>query len=229
MWRKRYSYEIISYKEKMKTYVSLLGFDTSQFFTLIVKYGIEKNDRIVLIKPQDESDRRGQKAVREIEDIAAKIDISFKVNVHKVNHLDFDSMLLSMIGLLDNLEGEIIANISGGSRDVLLAFSIACMTKAEKISKVTNYSDIDHELREISLPHIVYGLDEKLNMLLKDIAKNEPTIASEIADRLQISESTISRNLNKLKDLKAVDVDSKGKIKYISTTTTGKIFLKINK
>lgn len=213
----------------MKTYVSLLGFDTSQFFTLIVKYGIEKNDRIVLIKPQDESDRRGQKAVREIEDIAAKIDISFKVNVHKVNHLDFDSMLLSMIGLLDNLEGEIIANISGGSRDVLLAFSIACMTKAEKISKVTNYSDIDHELREISLPHIVYGLDEKLNMLLKDIAKNEPTIASEIADRLQISESTISRNLNKLKDLKAVDVDSKGKIKYISTTTTGKIFLKINK
>lgn len=229
MWRKRYSYEIISYKEKMKTYVSLLGFDTSQFFTLIVKYGIEKNDRIVLIKPQEESDRRGQKAVREIEDIAAKIDISFKVNVHKVNHLDFDSMLLSMIGLLDNLEGEIIANISGGSRDVLLAFSIACMTKAEKISKVTNYSDIDHELREISLPHIVYGLDEKLNMLLKDIAKNEPTIASEIADRLQISESTISRNLNKLKDLKAIDVDSKGKIKYISTTTTGKIFLKINK
>jgi CRISPR-associated protein Csa3 len=77
------------------------------------------------------------------------------------------------------------------------------------------------------LPHIVNGLDEKLSTLLEDIVKYEPTIASEIADRLQISESTISRNLTKLKDLKAIDVDSKGKTKYISTTTTGKIFLKI--
>ena len=34
----------------MKTYISLLESDTSQFFSLIVKYGIEKNDKIVLIK-----------------------------------------------------------------------------------------------------------------------------------------------------------------------------------
>lgn len=34
-------------------------------------------------------------------------------------------------------------------------------------------------------------------------------------------------NLTKLKDLKAIDVNSKGKTKYISTTTTGKIFLKL--
>lgn len=213
----------------MKTYVSLLGFDTKHFFSLIVKYGIEKHDKIIMIRPQDERDQRGPNAVREVEDIAAKIDTSIKVDVYKVNHLDFDSMLLSIIDLLDSITGEIITNISGGSRDILLAFSIACMAKAEKISKVTSYSDIDHELREISLPDIVNGLDEKLNMLLEDIAKNEPTIASEIADRLQISESTISRSLNKLKDLKAIDVNSKGKTKYISTTTTGKIFLKISR
>jgi CRISPR-associated protein Csa3 len=211
----------------MKTYISLLGFDTSQFFALIVKYGIEKNDKIVLIKPQDECDERGKRAVREIEDIATKIDKSIKVYVYKVNHFDFDSMLLSMIDLLDNTEKDIIANISGGSRDLFLAFSIACMTNLEKIIKITNYSDVDRELREISLPHIVHSLDEKLNTLLEDIIKYEPTIASEIADRLQTSESTISRNLNKLRDLKAIDVISKGKTKYISTTTTGKIFLKI--
>ena len=80
---------------------------------------------------------------------------------------------------------------------------------------------------KFQLPHIVNSLDEKLNILLEDIVKHEPTIASEIADRLQISESTISRNLNKLKELKAIDVKHQGKTKYISTTTTGKIFLKI--
>lgn len=211
----------------MKTYISLLGSDTSQFFSLIVKYGIEKNDKIVLIKSQDEWDDRGQKAVREIEDIAKKIDKSINVEVYKVNHIDFNSMLLSIIDLLNSTETEIIANTSGGSRDIFLAFSIACMTNLEKISKITNYSDMDHELREISLPYIMCRLDVKLVMLLEDIVKNEPTIASEMAERLQISESTISRNLNKLKELRAIDVNHKGKTNNISTTITGKIFLKI--
>jgi CRISPR-associated protein Csa3 len=209
----------------MKTYISLIGFDTSQFFPLIVKYGIERTDKIVLIRSQDECD---DKAVRDIEDIAKKIDESIKVDVYKVNPLDFDSMLLSIIDLLDSTETEIIANISGGSRDIFLAFSIACMTNLEKISKVTNYSEVDRQFREISLPHIVNGLDEKLNILLEDIVKHEPTKASEIADRLQISESTISRNLNKLKELRAIDVNHQGKTNNISTTTTGKIFLKIS-
>ena len=211
----------------MKTYISLLGSDTSQFFSLIVKYGIEKNDKIVLIKSQDECNEYEHRAVQEIEDIAKKIDESIKVDVYKVNHLDFDSMLLSITDLLSSTETEIIANTSGGSRDIFLAFSIACMIKLEKIIKITNYSDINHELREFSLPYIVCRLDEKLVMLLEDILKHEPTIASEIAERLQISESTISRNLNKLKELRAIDVNHQGKTNNISTTTTGKIFLKI--
>lgn len=213
--------------KKMKTYVSLIGFDTSQFFSLIVKYGIEKNDRIILIRPQKETNERGQEAVRQVEDLVKKIDTSIKVDIYKVNHLNFNDMVLSIIDLFESIETEAIANISGGPRDILLAFSIACLTKTEKISKVTNRSDIDQELREISLPYIVRGLDEKLKILMEDIIKHEPTIASEIADRLQISESTISRNLTKLKDLKAIDVNSKGKTKYVSTTTTGKIFLRI--
>jgi CRISPR-associated protein Csa3 len=136
-------------------------------------------------------------------------------------------MLLSIIDLLNSTETEIIANTSGGSRDLFLAFSIACMTNLEKIIKITNYSDIDHELQEISLPYIVCRLDAKLVILLEDIVKHEPTIASEIAERLQTSESTVSRNLNTLKELRAINVNHQGKTKYISTTTTGKIFLKI--
>ena len=213
--------------KKMKTYISLFGLDITEFYSLILKYGIEKNGRIVFIKSQDEREQVGQESVQEIEDTVKKIDPSIKVDVHTIDHLNFDFMLLSIIDLFESIDTEIIANISGDSKDISLAFSIACLTQSGKISKVTFHSDVDHELREISLPHIVNGLDEKLNILLEDIVKHEPAIASEIADRLQISESTISRNLTKLKDLKAIDVDSTGKTKYISTTTTGKIFLKI--
>ncbi|MGB9929168.1 MAG: CRISPR-associated CARF protein Csa3 [Methanosarcina sp.] len=211
----------------MKTYISLIGFETSQFFSLVIKYGIEKNDRIILIRPQKETDERGLKSVREVEDLAKRIDESIKVEVYRVNHLDFNDMLLSIIDLFENIETEIITNISGGPRDILIAFLIACLTQAGKINKVTNRSDIDHELREIELPHIVNTLDEKLILLLEDIIKHEPTIASEIAERLQISESTISRNLNKLKELKVINVDNQGKTKCISTTITGKVYLKI--
>lgn len=211
----------------MKTYVSLLGFDTSQFFSLIVKYGIEKNDRIILIRPKDESDNRGQKAVRDVENMSGQIDSSIKVDVYGVNHHDFDSMLLFMVDLFGNIEGEIVANISGGPRDIFLAFSIACLSQSGRISKVTNYSDVDRELREISLPNIVNSIEVKLKTLLEDIINHEPTTASEISNRLQISESTVSRNLGKLRDLKAISVVHEGKTKYLSTTTTGKIFLKL--
>jgi DeoR/GlpR family transcriptional regulator of sugar metabolism len=61
------------------------------------------------------------------------------------------------------------------------------------------------------LQHLINSLDEKLNILLEYIIEHGPTIASEIADLVQISESTISRNLNKLRDLKAIYVISKGK------------------
>ncbi len=50
-----------------------------------------------------------------------------------------------------------------------------------------------------------------------------------MAERLQISESTISRNLSKLKEIGAIAVNQQGKTKYISVTTIGKIFLKIRK
>ena len=47
-------YAIVLIVYMMKTYISLSGFDTSQILSLIVKYGIEGNDRMVLIRPIDE-------------------------------------------------------------------------------------------------------------------------------------------------------------------------------
>lgn len=47
------------------------------------------------------------------------------------------------------------------------------------------------------------------------------------ADHLQISESTISRNLTKLKDLKTIDINSKVKTNYISATTIWKTCWKL--
>jgi CRISPR-associated protein Csa3 len=211
----------------MKTYISLSGFDTSQILSMMVKYGIQGDDSIVLIRPEKETDARGEGTVQAVRDLSRQIDSSIKVKIHRVDHQDFDGMLLSLIDLIKTCVGEIIANISGGPREIFLAFAIACLTQSQRIRKATSYSDIDRTMREIDLPKIVQSLDEKSKVVLRDVRDNQPTTITEIAERLDISESTISRQVGRLVDLNAIRLSPEGKKKRIQTTLTGDIFLLI--
>lgn len=209
----------------MKTYISLSGFDTSQILSLIVKYGIEGNDTIILIRPEHEKDERGETTIQAVMDLSRQIDSTIKVEIHRVNHQDFEGMVLSLIDLIKNTHGDIIANISGGPREIFLAFTIACISQSRRIYKTTNYSDIDRVMNEIILPNITNTTDTKLKDILQDISNNQPTTISEIAERLNVSESTVSRQINRLFEHKAVEIVQKGKTKQTQMTLTGKIFL----
>ena len=143
----------------MKTYISLSGFDSSQIVSLIVKYGIEGKDRIILIRPEVELDTRGELTVQAIRDLSRQIDSSIDLQIHRVNHRDFEGMVISLKALLEKAEGQIIANLSGGPREIFLAFTIACLSQSEKIFKTTNYSDIERSLQEITLPNITATLE----------------------------------------------------------------------
>ena len=113
----------------MKTYLSLSGFDSSQIVSLIVKYGIEGGDRIVLIRPEVEPDTRGESTIQAIRDLSRQIDSSINLEIHRVNHRDFEGMVLSLKDLLEKAEGQVIVNLSGGPREIFLAFTIACISK----------------------------------------------------------------------------------------------------
>ena len=49
----------------VKTYISPLGFETTHIISLIVKHGIEKHDRIILLRPEG-SDNRAERAIEDI-------------------------------------------------------------------------------------------------------------------------------------------------------------------
>jgi len=210
----------------MRSYISLSGFDTSQILSLIVKYGIEGNDKIILIRPKHETDDRGETTIQAVKDLSRQIDSNIKVEIHRVDHHDFEDMVISFIDLIKNTPGEIITNISGGPREIFLAFTIACLSQSDKINKTTNYSDIDLVMKEITLPNIIHIPDEKLKEILSDINENQPTTITEIANRLNISESTASRQIKKLFERKALDIAQEGKSKKIRMTLAGKILLK---
>jgi CRISPR-associated protein Csa3 len=76
----------------MKTYISLSGFDSSQIVSLIVKYGVEGKDRIILIRPEVELDTRGELTVQAIRDLSRQIDSSIDLQIHRVNHRDFEAV-----------------------------------------------------------------------------------------------------------------------------------------
>lgn len=209
----------------MKTYISLSGFDSSQIVSLIVKYGIEGGDIIILIRPEDEKDTRGEQTVQAIRDLSRQIDSSIDLQIHRVNHRDFEEMVVSLKDLIEKADGQVIANLSGGPREIFLALTIACLSRSNKISKTTNYSDIDRSLSEIILPNITAALEEKQKQILKDVFENQPTTISDIAQRLSVSESTISRQVARLADQKALDLAQKGKTKEIRITLTGKMLL----
>ncbi len=209
----------------MKTYISPIGFDSSQLVSLIVKYGIEGGDRIVLVRPEEETDKRGELAVQAIRDLSLQIDSSIDLQIFRVNHRDFEGMILALRDLLRASEGRIIVNLSGGPREIFLAFTIACLCVSDRIYKATNFSDIDRSLKEITLPNIKATPDERFMKILRDVEANQPTSINEIAKRLNISESSVSRQVAALAELKALDVVQKGKMKEVRITLTGKLFL----
>jgi CRISPR-associated protein Csa3 len=207
----------------MKTYISLSGFDSSQIVSLIVKYGIEGGDCIVLIRPEEEKDPRGEQTVQAIRDLSRQIDSSIDLKIYRVNHRDFEGMTDSLKHLIENAKGEIVVNLSGGPREIFLALTIASIACSNKISKATNYSDIDRRLNDFVLPNIAAELEEKQKLILLDIENNQPTNIGDIAKRLSVSESTISRQVGRLADLKALNLVPKGKTKEISISLTGRL------
>ena len=210
----------------MKTYISTIGFDISQIISLIVKYGIEKGDRLVLIRPDVETDQRAENTLNDIQKFTNQINHDIRIEIVRVHHKDFENCVIRLVDLINSSEGEIIANMSGGPRELLVPFVVACLVRSEKVKRTVSYSDMDRVAREIKLPEITNALDEKTKAILSDISKNQPTTITDIARRIQMSESTISRFISRLADMDAVLVEQKGKIKEINLSFTGKLLLK---
>ncbi|MEA1865835.1 MAG: CRISPR-associated CARF protein Csa3 [Euryarchaeota archaeon] len=217
----------------MKTYISPLGFETTHVISLIVAHGIEKGDRIILLRPIA-SDSRADRAVADIMDLTAKVDRTITVDVVLIDHRNFGAMMLSLMDLIASAAppvvpagGKVIVNLSGGPREILIALTAASMALSELIYKTTNFSDIDRELREIELPHIARKLDKTAWQILRDLAGHEHTTLVEVATRTGASESTVSRQSAKLAGLRAVEIVPAGRSKRITLTLSGRALLKI--
>ena len=211
----------------MKTIITILGFDTSQVFSVIVKDGISKGDGIIILRPiEDTKEMRGEKAYSEIQNLIGQIsqEITFRKII--LDTSNFSSMLEQISEMLKELEGEIVVNISGGVREISIALTTVTILYNKKISRIYNFSRIDGEIREIELPYLAFSLTGHDKRIL-DIIIEEPRKYNELAIELDLSKSSISRIVNELEEKKIVIVKEAGKEKIVHPTLTGKLIRNI--
>lgn len=213
-------------------YISPLGFDTSHILSLIVKYGIEAEDGIVLLM-SNTMDERAESAFKSVTEMIHTIDARITVKRVQLDHSDFSGMILACIEVIkstleDCLGTSIIVNLSGGPREILVALTIASVSHAPKIAQFTSYSDVSRQLSEIDLPYLASPLQDRELAVLQDIRDFGPTSISEISNRLHISESSTSRYCARLLSNRLIDLVAKGKSKFAKVRPSAGVILSIS-
>ncbi|QSZ68144.1 CRISPR locus-related DNA-binding protein [Methanofollis aquaemaris] len=216
----------------MKTYLSPLGFDTSHIVSLIVTCGIERGDRICLIRPGYGEDARAERAIDDVRAMSQKISGDIRVDVLKIASRSIEDMTLM---IMDEIcastppvlpEGNLIVNLSGGPREVLVALNTATLVLSSHIHQCAIFSDITREIETYMPPRLPLSFDERTLQILADIAMHNPTSISEIAERVQVSESTASRVCAKLASEEMIQIQQEKRSKIVTLQFSGKIMLK---
>jgi CRISPR-associated protein Csa3 len=216
----------------MKTYLSPLGFDTSHIISLIARCGIERGDRICLIRPEYGEDARAERAIDDVRVMSQKISGDIKVDVLKIDNCGIEDMILT---LMDEIcastppflpEGDLIVNLSGGPREVLVALTTATLILSSHIHQCAIFSDITREIETYIPPRLPLMPNERTLQILTDVAMHNPTSISEIAGRIHVSESTASRVCAKLASEDMINVQQEKRSKIVTLQFGGKVMLK---
>lgn len=216
----------------MRIYLSPLGFDTTHLVSLFVSLGIERGDKVCLIRPKEGEDGRALRAIEDVHEMLRKISSEIQLDVIHVNNHSFQDMAITLLGTIraltdDQTDAKLIVNLSGGPREVLVALSMASFTLSSRIHQCAIFSDISREIETIEPPHLGSLLEDRSRLILADIAAHGPTSMAEISARLQISESTVSRQCSKLAGEKYILVRQNGRNKIFSLLPKGELALEM--
>lgn len=212
----------------VKTIITILGFDTSQVFSAIIKDGISSGDKIIILKPkEDKSELRGEKAYNEIKNLIKQISPAISIQKIVLSTHNFSQMIEEISNIFTHLEEEIVVNISGGVREIAIALTTVSILYNQKISRIYNFSRIEGEIREIELPYFAYPLTGNEKRILDLITTKGPLKYNELVNELRLSKSSISRIASELEKNSIIKIEDVGKEKRIHPTLTGKLIQKI--
>ena len=218
----------------MRIYLSPLGFDPSPIISLVVRCGIERGDRICLIRPEFGEDTRADRAIETVKEMTQRINDGISIDVLKIDNHSVETMILA---LLDEIcastppflpDGNLIVNLWRPAR-VTVALTTATLILAPRIHQCATFSDIERNIEIYKLPRLPFSISGKKFQILSDIATHGPSSISEISRRIKVSESTGSRACAKLASKELIHVQQENRSKIATLQFSGKIMLKTGK
>lgn len=214
----------------MTTYVSPIGFNTTSVTRTLLDYGIDGEDTVILVRPATETDNdRSTEAVSDVERLLQEIEPQISVTVRRIPHDDFETAVMNCSELIRTASREVVVSLSGGARDVLLPLTVATMAHHGEIESTLGYSDIDGQVREWTIPNITVTPSDGAHQTLVMIENHGSEISiPNLTKQSRSAKSTITRHVNVLEEDGLVTARIEDRIKYVSITFSGQLFLMTN-
>lgn len=211
----------------MRTYVSPIGFNTTSVTRALLDHGIDGEDAVILVRPATETDDdRAAEAVTDVERLLREIEPQVSITVRRIQHDDFEAAVMACSELIRTATGELVVSLGGGARDVLVPLTVATMAHRSEVGATLGYSDIDGRVREWTVPDITATPSEGAHRTLAVIGDHGAEISiPDLTQRSDSAKSTITRRVNALEEDGLVTGRIEDRIKYVSITVSGRLFL----
>jgi len=212
----------------VKSYIAPIGYDSTRVTRPILNQGVEQDTKIELLVPTTAAeDSRGNQAINDVRQIIEQIEPKIVVQTTTVPYDDFEAAIEVCDSTIADAEGEIIVIFGGGPRDIFLPLTIASLFRKDQIHSSYQFSDIDGQVRERTLPNLITDIPTETEGTLEAIYDLKPPASlTEITDALDISKSTVTRHVKLFEQQGVVTTETQGKTKVVQLTLTGRLLVK---
>jgi len=209
----------------VRTYVSTIGYYDTRVVRPVLDHGVNAGDVVVLLRPY-EDDEDGDSAVADVKRIFSELGPDVEVVVEQITYDEFATAVRECVDVLAAADGETIANFGGGPREIFLAFSIAALVVNDQLDTVLQFTDVDEEVKDLTLPKLMTPVSEKTYPTLRAVfeADGGSTLPA-IADLSEQSRSTVGRHLDELEAAGAIETAKRGKTRHVELTLGGHLRL----
>ena len=209
----------------MRTYVSTIGYYDTRVVRPVLDHGLNAGDKIVLLRPFND-DEDGDSAVADVKQIFSELGPDVEILVEQITYDEFPTAVQECVEVISAAEGETIANFGGGPREIFLAFAIAALVANDQLDTVLQFTDIDEQVKELSLPELMDPVPGKTHPTLRAVSDvgGQSTLPA-IAEQTGQSRSTVGRHLDDLEAAGAVETVNRGKTRHVELTLGGRLRL----
>jgi len=202
-------------------YIITLGFDEKFAIRFLLRHGIKREDKVLIILPDDlNNNQKVQNALNNILSLLDNLVKKENISILEVNVKD--SVLTSVKKIkqkiLESGENSIYANLSGGMRVlVLLVVSALLLLKNLDVRVEVEFENFEG-YTEIPIKAFLVPENDRWVKILKSIYNG--CGIRETAKNLGLSPATVSREVKKLQELGLVN-------KEFNLTESGRLYLEL--